>query len=216
MFYKNLCRTFISLFYFMFFLILCSGCSDKEDGFDITMAVDSNRDGQVDWKTDGIEADSWTIQQGAVFLNNCDSDQNTGKPDFADTVVNGEDDLKDLTLIKVRRIKTGRIARAGYLESSASPSAIPARTTRSGVILRSARSRQYNASREKKASPISELTSLPCARMFGLKQNRSGANNPAALPYNSLAQRKIRSPAPTDIATIIVLAQNISVFASFQ
>jgi len=92
-------------YFFLFFLVLFSGCSDNKDNIEISMAADTNRDGQVDLEIDGIEADSWTIQRGAVFLNNCDSDQNTGKPDYADLVVNGEEDLKDLALIKVGRIK---------------------------------------------------------------------------------------------------------------
>lgn len=70
------------------------------------MAADTDRDGCVDFEQDRIGADSWTHERGAVFLNNCDSDQNTGKPDCEDTVVNGEDDLRDLALIKVGRIQT--------------------------------------------------------------------------------------------------------------
>lgn len=92
------------MFFFLFICLLYSGCSDKKERIEISMAADTNRDGQIDLETDGIAADSWVIQRGAVFLNNCDSDQNTGKPDYADLVVNGEEDLKDLALIKVGRI----------------------------------------------------------------------------------------------------------------
>lgn len=98
-------KTGILMYFFLFFLVLCNGCSDKKGRFEISMAADTNRDGNVDLETDGIEADIWTIQRGAVFLNNCDSDQNTGKPDFADMIVNGAEDLKDLALIKVGRIQ---------------------------------------------------------------------------------------------------------------
>ena len=92
------------MFFFLFISLLYSGCSDKKGSIEISMAADTNRDGQIDMKTEGIASDSWTLQRGAVFLNNCDSDQNTGKPDYADLVVNGEEDLKDLALIKVGRI----------------------------------------------------------------------------------------------------------------
>lgn len=95
----------ILVYSFLFFLVLCNGCSDKKGKFEITMAADTNRDGKVDLETDSIGADSWTIQRGADFLNNCDSDQNTGMPDYADVVVNGAEDLNDLAMIKVSRIK---------------------------------------------------------------------------------------------------------------
>jgi hypothetical protein len=37
-------------------------------------------------------------------LNNCDSDQDTGKPDHADAAINGPEDLEDLAIIKLARI----------------------------------------------------------------------------------------------------------------
>jgi len=92
------------LFLFLF-LLLSSGCSNSRGEFEICMAADTDRDGQVDFELDRLGADTWTYERGAVFLNNCDSDQNTGKPDWADTVVNGEEDLKDLALIKTRKIQ---------------------------------------------------------------------------------------------------------------
>ncbi|MBN2246813.1 MAG: hypothetical protein JW755_13330 [Candidatus Aminicenantes bacterium] len=95
----------LPLFFFLFLIFLCSGCTDKKNGIKISMAADTNRDGQVDLETDCIGANNWTIQRGAVFLNNCDSDQDIGVPDHADVIVNGEEDLKDLALIKVRRIQ---------------------------------------------------------------------------------------------------------------
>lgn len=69
------------------------------------MVADTDRNGEVDFAQDRLGADTWTQERGAVFLNNCDSDQNTGTPDWADTVVNGDQDLKDLALIKVRKIQ---------------------------------------------------------------------------------------------------------------
>jgi len=93
------------LFIFLGLFLLCSGCRDKKGRVEISMAADTNRDGRVDLETDSIGADSWTSQSGAVFLNNCDSDQNTGKPDHADAVINGDGDINDLALIKVGRIQ---------------------------------------------------------------------------------------------------------------
>jgi protein-arginine deiminase len=69
------------------------------------MVADTDRDGQVDFEQDKEDASECTDEHSAVFLNNCDSDQNTGKPDYADTVVNREEDLMDLSLIKVKRMK---------------------------------------------------------------------------------------------------------------
>jgi len=94
------------MFFLLFLFLLCSGCMDKKNEIKISMAADTNRDGKVDLETDGIGANTWTIQRGAVFLNNCDSDQDIGVPDHADVIVNGEEDLKDLALIKVRRIQS--------------------------------------------------------------------------------------------------------------
>ncbi len=95
----------VVIFFLFFYLSFGSGCSNKEGELEISMAADTDRDGQVDFERDSLGADTWTYERGAVFLNNCDSDQNTGKPDWADTLVNGEKDLKDLALIKVKRIK---------------------------------------------------------------------------------------------------------------
>lgn len=93
------------IFFLLFLLLFNSGCSNNKGEFEIFMVADTDRDGQVDFELDRLGADNWTYERGAVFLNNCDSDQNTGKPDCADTVVNREEDLKDLALIKVRKIK---------------------------------------------------------------------------------------------------------------
>jgi len=88
----------------LFFLLLNSGCSNSRGEIEICMVADTDRNGQVNFDLDRLGADTWTQERGAVFLNNCDSDQGTGKPDWADTNVNGEEDLKDLALIKVRKI----------------------------------------------------------------------------------------------------------------
>lgn len=93
------------IFFLLLLLLFSSGCSKSRREFEIFMVADTDRDGQVDFELDRLGADTWTQERGAVFLNNCDSDQNTGKPDWADSVVNGEEDLKDLALIKVRKIQ---------------------------------------------------------------------------------------------------------------
>lgn len=86
-------------------LVFSTGCTKSGGEIDIFMAGDTNRDGRVDLKQDIEGASDWTEDRGAIFLNNCDSDQNTGKPDWSDKVVNGEEDLKDLAPIKIKKIK---------------------------------------------------------------------------------------------------------------
>jgi protein-arginine deiminase len=94
------------LIFFVFFLLIFNfGCSKNKEGFEIFMAADTDHDGQVDFEQDSWDASECTDECAAVFLNNCDSDQNTGKSDYADAVINGEEDLKDLSLIRVKRMK---------------------------------------------------------------------------------------------------------------
>ena len=72
----------------------------------VQIAADVNRDGKVDFKTDNSGKGQWTSIRGAIFCNNNDSDQNTHIPDHADDVINGIEDLKDLSMLKVKRIPT--------------------------------------------------------------------------------------------------------------
>ena len=75
-------------------------------GVAITLAVDANRDGQVDFVRDAEGKTEWTRERGAVFLNNCDADSGLKVPDHSDTIVNGETDLLDLAMIRMRRSDT--------------------------------------------------------------------------------------------------------------
>ncbi|UCC40589.1 MAG: hypothetical protein JSV96_03855 [Candidatus Aminicenantes bacterium] len=70
----------------------------------VQIAADVNRDGKVDFITDHSGKNQWTSTRGAIFFNNNDSDQNTHTPDHADDVINGTKDLKDLSVLKVKRI----------------------------------------------------------------------------------------------------------------
>lgn len=67
----------------------------------IRITADVNRDGSLDSFRDDANEDQWTWERGAVFLNNNDSDQDSGEPDHADTVVNGASDLEDLAPIRI-------------------------------------------------------------------------------------------------------------------
>ena len=70
----------------------------------VNLAADVNRDGRVSFRTDERGEDNWTPKRGAIFLNNNDSDQNTGEPDNADRIVNGDSDLSDLAVLYLRMI----------------------------------------------------------------------------------------------------------------
>jgi protein-arginine deiminase len=82
----------------------------------IDLAADVDRDGAVDFDRDEAGEDTWTVDRGAVFLNNNDSDEESGSPDHADTIVNGPDDLEDLAVLRVKRIPD--LPRTGRLEIS--------------------------------------------------------------------------------------------------
>lgn len=69
------------------------------------LVADTNRDGEVDFDADLAGKDKWTSSLGAVFLNNNDSDQDTGRPDYADAIVNGDEDLEDLAPLRLRQIE---------------------------------------------------------------------------------------------------------------
>jgi protein-arginine deiminase len=66
----------------------------------LVLLADVNRDGKLDGG-DLEGRHEWTLQRGALFLNNNDSDPASGEPDWADDVVNGPEDLKDLAVIRI-------------------------------------------------------------------------------------------------------------------
>jgi protein-arginine deiminase len=80
---------------------ILGGCGT---GIRVDLAADVDRDGTVDFDRDQAGEDLWEAERGATFLNNNDSDQDTGAPDHSDSVVNGPDDLADLAVLRLRRI----------------------------------------------------------------------------------------------------------------
>lgn len=70
----------------------------------VQIVADVNRNGKVEFEADNKGKNTWTSKRGAIFFNNNDSDQNTKNPDHADAVVNGPEDLRDLAVLKVRKI----------------------------------------------------------------------------------------------------------------
>lgn len=85
-------------------LLLISSLCNCSSQPEVNIAADVNRDGRVDFRTDEPGEDVWNISRGAIFLNNNDSDQNTGEADNADLVVNGETDLLDLALLRLKKM----------------------------------------------------------------------------------------------------------------
>ena len=83
-----------------------AACTSPPSASDIEVVItaDVNRDGRVDFKTDEEGKEAWTYDRGAIFFNNSDSDQNAGKPDHVDQIVNGAEDLNDLAVLKVKKI----------------------------------------------------------------------------------------------------------------
>lgn len=69
----------------------------------VLLTADVNRDGVLDPWTDSAGKAAWSWERGAVFLNNCDSDETTRTPDHADERINGPDDLKDLAPLRISR-----------------------------------------------------------------------------------------------------------------
>ncbi len=70
-------------------------------GMAVNLTVDTDRDTILDPQKDEAGEEQWTWQRGAVVLNNNDSDQDTGEPDHADSIVNGPDDLLDFAQIQI-------------------------------------------------------------------------------------------------------------------
>lgn len=67
---------------------------------DLVILSDTNRDGMIT-KEDMDDHDRWSWGSGAFILANVDDDDQNQEVDALDTVVNGEKDAEDLTLIKV-------------------------------------------------------------------------------------------------------------------
>ena len=77
------------------------GCGSEHR---VDLAADVDRDEIVDFDRDEAGEDVWTADRGAIFLNNNDSDEDSGAPDHADAVVNGPADLADLAILRLRQI----------------------------------------------------------------------------------------------------------------
>lgn len=85
-------------------LLLISSLCNCSSQPEVNLAADVNRDGRVSFRADERGEDDWNASRGAIFLNNNDSDQNTGEPDNTDRVVNGEADLLDLALLRLKKM----------------------------------------------------------------------------------------------------------------
>jgi protein-arginine deiminase len=80
-----------------------AGCHRPAPAIDLV--VDANRNGQLDPGDPSEEQkDTWDARHGAVLLANLDDDDQDGKPDAADDVVNGDKDIEDLAPISVRPV----------------------------------------------------------------------------------------------------------------
>jgi protein-arginine deiminase len=75
------------------------GTSGPTDTIDIV--ADQNRDGLVDAATDQERETEWDAKVGAAFIANLDDDDNDGKRDAEDEIVNGPADQLDLATFKV-------------------------------------------------------------------------------------------------------------------
>jgi protein-arginine deiminase len=84
--------------------IISPGNTNTNSQEKLLMTGDTNRDGKVDFATDREGRNTWTDQRGAVFMFNNDSDQNNGKQDCSDKIVNGSTDLLDLAPVFIRQI----------------------------------------------------------------------------------------------------------------
>ena len=78
------------------------GCQNSR--IKLQIAADVNRDGQVEFDADESGKNMWADTRGAIFFNNNDSDQDSKEPDYADSVVNGRNDLEDLAVLKIKRL----------------------------------------------------------------------------------------------------------------
>ncbi|MEQ8822154.1 MAG: protein-arginine deiminase family protein [Sumerlaeia bacterium] len=79
--------------------------SAPDPALEVTLFGDTDRDGSL------TEADlrgrhRASLTHGALVLNNCDSDQDTGDPDHADDRINGPADFRDLSYLELRAVST--------------------------------------------------------------------------------------------------------------
>jgi len=81
-----------------------SGAQVPASPLKVQIVSDVNRDGKVEFDSDDFGKKIWTSTRGVIFFNNNDSDQNSKEPDYADAFVNGDEDLKDLAILKVKRV----------------------------------------------------------------------------------------------------------------
>jgi len=81
-----------------------SGAQVPASHLKVQIVSDVNRDGKVEFDSDDFGKKIWTSTRGVIFFNNNDSDQNSKEPDYADAFVNGDEDLKDLAILKVKRV----------------------------------------------------------------------------------------------------------------
>jgi protein-arginine deiminase len=70
----------------------------------VQIVADVNRDGKVEFDADNKGKNTWAPERGAIFFNNNDSDQNAKTPDHADDVVNGLEDLRDMAVLRVKKM----------------------------------------------------------------------------------------------------------------
>lgn len=87
----------------IFFIIIFTLCNPLP-AFVLQMTADVNRNGIIEPDKDDRDEDAWSFQRGAVFLNNNDSDGNNHQPDYADSIVNGAEDIKDFAEIQIQQM----------------------------------------------------------------------------------------------------------------
>jgi len=92
------------LLFTSFVFIISTGNTDINSQAKLLMTGDTNRDGKVNFANDPEGKNKWTNQRGAIFMFNNDSDQNNGKQDCSDEVVNGPDDLLDLAPVLIQQM----------------------------------------------------------------------------------------------------------------
>jgi protein-arginine deiminase len=87
-------------------ILLLQAYSSQKSASEIKVLIvaDVNRDGKIEFDADNQGKNKWTLERGAIFFNNNDSDQNTKMPDHADAVVNGPEDLRDLAVLKIKKM----------------------------------------------------------------------------------------------------------------
>jgi len=79
-------------------------CKNSDSKIKLQIVSDVNRDGKVEFDADESGKNMWVPTRGALFFNNNDSDLDSKEPDHADDVINGDKDLEDLAVLKLKRI----------------------------------------------------------------------------------------------------------------